>query len=121
MGYFDGIVGKPMAVGHTLDMRVSPQGERSLTPRNYRIEISGMLSDYMSAVMHHAQYCFTQDGKVSGVIPDLEGVTAHGETLEDCRHNLSEALEEWIFFRASRHLPVPTINGVQLQIADAEP
>jgi predicted RNase H-like HicB family nuclease len=79
-----------------------------------------MLSDYMRTVMNHAQYSFTQEGTVAGTIPHLEDVVAQGETLEDCRHNLSEALEEWIFFRASRQLPVPIVDGVQLQMHDLQ-
>lgn len=77
-----------------------------------------MLSDYMRTVMNHAQYSFTPEGMVTGSIPDLEGVAAEGEDLEDCRHNLSEALEEWIFFRASRQLPVPVEDGIHLQMHD---
>lgn len=79
-----------------------------------------MLSDYIRTVMTHAKYSFTREGAVAGTIPDLEGVVAQGETLEDCRHNLSEALEEWIFFRASRQLPVPIVDGVQLQMQDLQ-
>ena len=73
-----------------------------------------MLSDYIRAAMSRAQYSFVNEGEnVYGEIPGLEGVSAKGASLEDCRSDLSEALEEWIFFRISRHLPLPSIDGIQ--------
>ncbi len=74
-----------------------------------------MLSQYIRTAMTRAQYQVVPDkDAIYGEIPGFEGVSAQAETLEDCRHDLSEALEEWIFFRASRHLPVPIIDGVEM-------
>lgn len=76
-----------------------------------------MLSSYICAVMTQAQYSVIPENDfIYGEIPGFEGVCAEAETLEACRHDLAEALEEWIFFRASRQLPVPTINGVAMPI-----
>jgi predicted RNase H-like HicB family nuclease len=78
-----------------------------------------MLSDYIRAAMAHAQYqVIPKDDTILGEIPGFEGVCAKAHTLEMCRHDLSEALEEWIFFRISRHLPVPDVDGVRLQVKD---
>ncbi|NJK51612.1 MAG: type II toxin-antitoxin system HicB family antitoxin [Leptolyngbyaceae cyanobacterium SU_3_3] len=49
-----------------------------------------------------------------GEIPDFEAVTARAESLEQCRHELVEALEEWIFSRVSRKLALPVIDGLYL-------
>jgi len=43
-------------------------------------------------------------------------VYANAETLEDCREELAEVLEEWIFFRISRNLSLPIVNGLRLAI-----
>ncbi len=51
-----------------------------------------------------------------GKIPGFEGVYSEGETLEACRDELEEVLEEWIFFRISRSLPVPELEGLELRI-----
>ncbi len=48
-----------------------------------------------------------------GKIPGFEGVYSEGETLEACRDELEEVLEEWIFFRISRSLPVPELEGLE--------
>lgn len=78
-----------------------------------------MLSDYIRAVMAHAQYqVIAKDDTIQGEIPGFEGVCAKAQTLETCRHDLSEALEEWIFFRVSRNLPVPDVDGVRLRVKD---
>jgi predicted RNase H-like HicB family nuclease len=74
-----------------------------------------MLSEYLNAVMSQAQYRIVSDEDcIHGEIPGFEGVSAKAHTLEDCRHDLAESLEEWIFFRVSRELPVPTVNGIQV-------
>jgi predicted RNase H-like HicB family nuclease len=78
-----------------------------------------MLSDYIRAAMAHAQYqVISKDDSISGEIPGFEGVCAKAHTLEKCRHDLAEALEEWIIFRISRQVPVPDIDGVRLRVKD---
>ena len=76
-----------------------------------------MLRDYMRAAMHRARYEILPDeGTFYGEIPGFEGVYSEGETLEACREELEEVLEEWIFFRISRSLPVPELEGLELRI-----
>jgi predicted RNase H-like HicB family nuclease len=80
-----------------------------------------MLSKYIRAAMTRAQYqVLPENDAIYGEIPGFEGVSAQGDTLEDCRHDLTEALEEWIFFRASRRLPGPAIDGVQMPSRDVD-
>ncbi|MEK7807370.1 MAG: type II toxin-antitoxin system HicB family antitoxin, partial [Chloroflexota bacterium] len=67
-----------------------------------------MLSEYIQASLRRAKYEILSDDKAFyGEIPGFEGVYAHGPTLEGCREELREVLEEWILFRVSRNLPVP--------------
>jgi predicted RNase H-like HicB family nuclease len=74
-----------------------------------------MLSEYLNAAMGQAQYRMIPEADcIYGEIPGFEGVSAKAHTLEDCRHDLAESLEEWIFFRVSRELPVPAINGIEI-------
>jgi predicted RNase H-like HicB family nuclease len=74
-----------------------------------------MLSEYLNAVMGQAQYrLVAEDDCIYGEIPGFEGVNAQAHTLENCRQDLAESLEEWIFFRVSRELPVPMVNGIQI-------
>ncbi|HEY9825853.1 MAG TPA: hypothetical protein V6D19_10420 [Stenomitos sp.] len=70
-----------------------------------------MLSNYIRTAMTQAQYrVLPEDDSVYGELPGFDGVQAYGDTLELCRHNLAESLEEWIFFRVSRKLPLPPLD-----------
>ena len=76
-----------------------------------------MLLDYIKSAMHNAKYQkLSDDGSFYGEIPDCNGVYANANTLEACRDELAEVLEEWIFFRISKNLPLPEIEGKKLII-----
>ncbi|MBA3694776.1 MAG: type II toxin-antitoxin system HicB family antitoxin [Acidobacteria bacterium] len=76
-----------------------------------------MLSQYIEAAMRQAKYeILSDDGSFYGEIPDFQGVYVNAETLENCREELAEVLEEWIFFRISRNLFLPIVNGLQLAL-----
>lgn len=78
-----------------------------------------MMTDYIQAAMQRATYRLSQDEDlVYGEIPGFDRVTACAETMEACRSELVEALEEWIFFHLSRQLPVPVLDGVELPVKD---
>lgn len=67
--------------------------------------------------MRQAKYeILSDDGSFYGEIPDFQGVYANAATLEDCREELAEVLEEWIFFRLSRSLSLPVVNGLKLAV-----
>jgi len=47
--------------------------------------------------MHRAKYeILDDDGSFPGSIPGLEGVWANASTLEACREELEEVLEDWL-------------------------
>jgi len=76
-----------------------------------------MLSKYILSAMKKARYEILEDDNTYyGYIPGFKGVYANADTLEDCREELEEVLEEWLFFRISKNLPVPEINGIKLKI-----
>jgi predicted RNase H-like HicB family nuclease len=78
-----------------------------------------MLTNYIRAALHHARYeILADDGSFYGEIPVCNGVYANAATLEDCREQLEEVLEEWILFRVSRALPLPAIDGIELTIRE---
>ena len=79
-----------------------------------------MLMDYVATAMQHAQYeILPDDGSFYGEIPECNGVYANADTLERCREELMEVLEEWIFFRISRNLNLPVIDNLELIIRKA--
>jgi len=68
--------------------------------------------------MRRARYeILSDDGSFYGEIPGLDGVYSNAGTLEECRDLLREVLEEWVLIRLARHLPVPPIDGVTLEVA----
>ncbi|HBB96979.1 MAG TPA: HicB family protein [Blastocatellia bacterium] len=76
-----------------------------------------MLSEYLRAAMRHAKYeLLSDDGSFYGEIPDFQGVYANQATLESCREQLEEVLEDWVLFRVSRNLELPVIDGLRIEI-----
>jgi predicted RNase H-like HicB family nuclease len=73
-----------------------------------------MLTQYIKAAMRQAKYeLLADDGSFYGEIPSFDGLYANTDTLEACRDELEEVLEEWILFRVSCNLSVPAIAGIR--------
>jgi predicted RNase H-like HicB family nuclease len=70
--------------------------------------------------MQQAHYkMLPESGQYFGEIPSLQGVWATGTTLEACRDELEEILEEWPALSLSRNLPIPVINGIDISFSQA--
>ncbi len=78
-----------------------------------------MLLEYLQAALRHARYeILPDDGTYYGEIPECNGVYANAATLEVCREELREVLEEWVLFRVHRNLALPIIDGIELTIKE---
>ena len=78
-----------------------------------------MLMKYIHAALRHAKYeILTDDGSFYGEITVCNGVCANAATLEECREQLAEVLEEWILFRVHKNLPLPVVEGIELTIKE---
>lgn len=78
-----------------------------------------MLLKYLQAALRHAKYEILKDDETFyGEIPQCPGVYANAATLEECREQLAEALEEWILFRVHRNLSLPEIEGIKLAVRE---
>lgn len=79
-----------------------------------------MLNQYLQAAMRQAKYKILPDDEgFYGEIPDFQGVWANAETLEECRDELAEVLEEWIFLHLADKTPLPVVNGLKLSVEKA--
>jgi len=79
-----------------------------------------MLTRYLNEALEHAHYEIIKDEEpYYGEIPELPGVWASGVTLEACRRNLAEALEDWLLFSIAKSLPIPAIGSVTLKLPEA--
>jgi predicted RNase H-like HicB family nuclease len=75
-----------------------------------------MLTEYIRAALQRARYEILEDGTFYGEIPDCQGVYANAETLEDCREQLREVLEDWIVLGLRLGHSFPIIEGVSLNV-----
>jgi predicted RNase H-like HicB family nuclease len=77
-----------------------------------RINTIDMFSEYMAVALKKAQYKIIDDEyPCFAEVPELDGVWATGKTIEDCRNELIEVIEEWIVARLQRGLSIPALNG----------
>ena len=80
-----------------------------------------MITEYIHAAMGQAHYEMLSDDKTFvGRIEGFQGVWANAATLEACRAELAEVLEEWILFRVSRQLSLPVVDGLALTIKEVQ-
>jgi predicted RNase H-like HicB family nuclease len=77
-----------------------------------------MLTPYIAAAMRHATYeILPDDGTYYGEIPGFQGVWANADTLEACRDELQEVLEDWILIGVRLGHTLPVIDGISLNPA----
>ena len=69
---------------------------------------------YIRSAMRGAKYeILPDDGIFYGELPIFNGVYATADTLESCREELEEVLEEWVFCRARNSLALPVVGGIK--------
>ena len=69
-----------------------------------------MLTNYIRAAMKMAKYeILPDDNTFYGEIQGFDGVYANADSLEACRDELEEVLEDWILFRVSKNLSLPEV------------
>lgn len=74
-----------------------------------------MLTAYINAAMRIAHYELSESGEgYIGRISGLQGVWANADTLEACRDELREVLEEWIILGLKMNHNIPVIDGIDL-------
>ena len=67
-----------------------------------------------------AEYDTLENGSYVATVLGLQGVIAVGDTLEECRMDLIEVIEEWIVARLQWGYPIPPIGG-QIIMSSKEP
>jgi len=66
-----------------------------------------MLSEYIAKTLKKARYKLLKDGSYFGEIPELKGVWANAKSLENCRKELREVLEDWLLLKVRSREKVP--------------
>jgi len=78
-----------------------------------------MIRRYLDAALDRARYTELEDGGYCVEVRGLRGVVATGRTLEICREQLQEVVEEWVLVRVARGLDVPALGGNRIRIRKA--
>ena len=75
-----------------------------------------MLIEYIQKAVERAEYKKLDDGTWYAEIPGFEGVWANKKSVEKCRKELIEVLEEWLFLKIRDGDPIPVVNGITLAV-----
>ena len=76
-----------------------------------------MITAYINTAMKCAKYKILEDGIFFGEILELQGVWADGDTLEDCRRELQEVLEDWLILKLrDNDDDIPVLAGMSLTL-----
>jgi predicted RNase H-like HicB family nuclease len=78
-----------------------------------------MISRYVAKALERAVYQPIDHGMWSATVRGLRGVIAVGSTVEECRQQLAEVVEEWVLVRVARQLAVPRLGGVVIRVRRA--
>jgi len=66
-----------------------------------------MLTEFIEKQLKKARYKLLEDGIYFGEIVGLRGVWASGKTLEKCREELREVLEDWMLLKVHDNEKIP--------------
>ena len=75
-----------------------------------------MLLEYTHKAMEKAEYKQLEDHTWFADIPGFDGVWANGTSVEDCRRELLEVLDEWLVLKLRDGDPIPVVAGMNLSI-----
>lgn len=78
-----------------------------------------MITRYLDRALRRARYTQLEDGSFCATVPGLRGVIGTGDTLEACRDQLAEVVEEWVLVRVARGLSVPALDGERIVVRKA--
>jgi len=77
-----------------------------------------MLLEYIQAALEKAEYKQLDNNTWFAEVPDFEGVWANGKTVEECRKELVEVLEDWLLLKLRDVDPVPVVKGIDISIKE---
>jgi predicted RNase H-like HicB family nuclease len=74
-----------------------------------------MITAYINEAMRCAKYKILDDDTFFGEVPGLQGVWADADTLEECRQELQEVLEDWLILKLrDNDNDIPVLGGISL-------
>ena len=83
------------------------------------MNVEKMITRYVARALQRAQYRLLEDGTFTATVRGLRGVIGTGVTLEACRGDLTEVVEEWVLVRVARGLSIPALDGATIKVRRA--
>ena len=78
-----------------------------------------MLLQYIEAAIKKAEYKKLENSTWFGEIPGFQGVWANASSVENCRSELIEVLEEWLILKIKDNDTLPTIDNLSISVSKA--
>ena len=75
---------------------------------------SELLAEYIELAMKDSVFKELCDGTHFAEIPGFQGAWANADTLEDCRREMKEVLEDWILLGIKLGHPIPVVGSIDL-------
>ncbi len=76
-----------------------------------------MITEYIEEALNRAHYKLIDDDEpYYGEVEELEGVWATGRSLEECRRELRETIEDWLLFSIAQGMPVPPLGDAVIRL-----
>jgi len=69
-----------------------------------------MIINFINKKLETAKYKLLEDKTYFGEIPGINGVWANAKTLESCRKELQEVLEDWLILSIKSDKRIPGFN-----------
>jgi predicted RNase H-like HicB family nuclease len=79
-----------------------------------------MFFEYTHKALEKAEYKLLDNGTWFAEIPCFEGVWANAKTVEECRNELLEVLDEWLILKLIDNDPIPEIEGFDIKINELQ-
>jgi predicted RNase H-like HicB family nuclease len=79
-----------------------------------------MLFEYIQSALKHAEYKKLDDDTWFAEILNFPGVWANAKSIEECRTELAEVLEEWILLKIRDNEKLPEVDGLRIQMREEE-
>ncbi len=75
-----------------------------------------LLVDYCEKALKKAKYKQLNDGTWFAEIDGFQGVWGNGLTIEECRQDLLEVLEEWIILKLQDGDTLPIVDDLEIKV-----
>ena len=77
------------------------------------------ISHYAQAALKHARYEVDENDVIVAYVPGASGFFSQGESFEEARENLRDAIEGNVVLALQLGLPVPPMDDVVIEVHDA--